>query len=61
VGAITLLPLWPRAGKPAGQVILSGRRGAKGPDSVSPGLVLHNEAGITPQAEAILRGGGALR
>jgi tRNA1(Val) A37 N6-methylase TrmN6 len=61
VGAITLLPLWPRAAKPAGQVILSGRRGAKGPDSVLPGLVLHNEAGITPQAEAILRGGGALR
>ncbi len=60
IGAIKLLPLWPRAGKSAGQVILSGRRGAKGPDGLLPGLVLHDAAGITAEADAILRGGAAL-
>jgi len=59
-GAITLFPLWPRAGVAAKMVIVSGVRGGKGPDRVLPGLVLHDEAGITPEADAVLRGGGAL-
>jgi tRNA1(Val) A37 N6-methylase TrmN6 len=57
---ILLRPLWPRAGQPAKQVIISARRGGKTPDAVLPGLVLHDNAGITPQANAILRDGAAL-
>jgi len=59
-GGITLVPLWPRAGEPAKMVLLRARKGSKAPDSVHPGLVLHGPGGLTPQAEAILRGGAAL-
>jgi tRNA1Val (adenine37-N6)-methyltransferase len=54
---VTLFPLWSRAGQPAKMVILSARRGAKSPDRVLPGLVLHDKAGITPAAQKILRDG----
>lgn len=56
-GGITLLPLWPRAGLAAKIVIISARKGAKSPDCVLPGLVLHDDAGITAAAQAILRDG----
>ncbi len=59
-GGILLLPLWPHEGEPAKLVIVSARRGSKTPDAVLPGLVLHDEAGITPEANAILRDGAAL-
>jgi tRNA1(Val) A37 N6-methylase TrmN6 len=55
---IALFPLWPRAGQAAKQVIVQARR--TGPSRVLAGLVLHDEAGITPAAEAVLRGGAAL-
>jgi hypothetical protein len=38
-------------------VIIAARRGAGGPDKVLPGLVLHDGAGITEAAQAILRDG----
>lgn len=55
-GALRLLPLWPRAGSPAKRILLQGRRDARGPDEVLPGLVLHG-AGTTytAAAEAVLR------
>ncbi len=56
-GGITLYPLWPRAGQAAKQVILQARRGSRTPARVLPGLVLHGQEGITPQAEAVLREG----
>ncbi len=59
-GAVALLPLWPRAGLAAKMVIMSGVRGGAGPDRVLPGLVLHDEAGIAAEADAVLRGGKAL-
>jgi tRNA1(Val) A37 N6-methylase TrmN6 len=59
-GAISLFPLWPRVGKPAKLVIIAARHGGKGPDRVLPGLVLHDENGITPEAQAVLRDGAAL-
>ena len=58
---MTLFPLWPRSGQPAKMVILSARRGVKSPDRVLPGLVLHDEAGITAEAQAVLRDSQALR
>ena len=56
--ALVLFPLWPRAGQPAGQVILQARR--RGASRVLPGLVLHESAGLTAAAEAVLRHAAAL-
>jgi tRNA1(Val) A37 N6-methylase TrmN6 len=54
-GAITVFPLWPRAGKPAGQIIVQAIKGARTPARVLPGLVVHDEAGITAEADKILK------
>jgi tRNA1Val (adenine37-N6)-methyltransferase len=59
-GALTLFPLWPHADKPAKLIIIAARLGGRGPDRVLPGLVLHDDAGITPAAQAILRDGEAI-
>jgi tRNA1(Val) A37 N6-methylase TrmN6 len=59
-GSPALLPLWPREGMPAKRVLLSARRGGRGPGRVLPGLVLHGAAGATALAEAVLRDGAAL-
>ena len=61
-GDIRIFPLWPGAGgRPAKRVIVSGRRGSRGPVRLLPGLVLHDAAGgYTTAAEAVLRGGAAL-
>jgi tRNA1(Val) A37 N6-methylase TrmN6 len=53
-GAIALYPLWPRAGLPAKMVICAAIKGAKSPDTLLPGLVLHDEHGITAAAQKIL-------
>lgn len=54
-GAITLVPLWPRAGLAAKMVILTAAKASRARDRVHPGLVLHDEAGISPEADAVLR------
>lgn len=60
-GGVIVYPLWPRKGAPANRVIVSARKGVRSPARLSPGLVLHRADGaFTPEAEAILRGGGAL-
>ncbi len=60
-GSHAILPLWPRAGRLAGLVLVQGIKGGRGPCRVLPGLVLHAEnGGFTPAAEAVLRGGAAL-
>lgn len=61
LGAIALLPLWPRAGEPANRILLQGRKSARGGDLLLPGLVLHQATGdFTPEAEAVLRHGAPL-
>ena len=61
LSALVLIPLWPRAGVAAKLVILRGIRGARGPDRVAAGLVLHEADGqFTPAAQAVLREGAAL-
>jgi tRNA1(Val) A37 N6-methylase TrmN6 len=57
-GATQLFPLWPRAEQSAKLVLIAARRNAGGPDKILPGLVLHDDAGITAAAQAVLRGGG---
>lgn len=59
-GAITLLPLWPRAGQAAKMVIVTAIKASRAGSKVLPGLVLHDAQGITPEAQAILREGDAL-
>ena len=59
-GGITLLPLWPRQGVKAKMILIRAQKASHAPDSVLPGLILHDDNGITPQANAILRDGLAL-
>ncbi len=60
-GAITLLPLWPKAGQPAKRILVSARKGSRAGSTLLPGLVLHQADGrFTEAAEAVLRGGVAL-
>ncbi len=59
-GGVTLFPLWPRAGRPAKLIILAASLNGRGPDRVLPGLILHDAAGITEAAQAILRDGEAI-
>jgi len=60
-GALTLTPLWPKAGTPARLILLQGRKQARAPCRVLAGLTLHRpEGGYTEEAERILRRPGAL-
>ena len=57
-GDIRLCPLWPHAGEPARRVLVSARKGSRGPARLGPGLVLHEADGrFTREADAVLRGG----
>ncbi|QXM25327.1 hypothetical protein KO353_03550 [Elioraea tepida] len=61
IGSPTLFPLWPRAGREAKRLLLSGRKGGRSPCRVLAGLVLHREeGGFTAAAEAVLRHGEQL-
>ncbi|GAA0580938.1 tRNA1(Val) (adenine(37)-N6)-methyltransferase [Caenispirillum bisanense] len=55
-GAVTVIPLWPRAGEPARRVIVRARKGVRSPAVLQPGLVLHAaDTKYTAAAEAVLR------
>ncbi|WP_068437805.1 tRNA1(Val) (adenine(37)-N6)-methyltransferase [Magnetospirillum sp. XM-1] len=61
VGDISILPLWPKADRAAGRVIVGARKGVRSPLRLLPGIVLHGDDGaFTPPAQAILRGGAAI-
>ncbi|MFA5121288.1 tRNA1(Val) (adenine(37)-N6)-methyltransferase [Zavarzinia sp.] len=61
LGALEILPLWPKAGQEAKRVLVAGRAGRKTPARLLSGLVLHGPDGaFTPEAEAVLRSGAAL-
>jgi tRNA1(Val) A37 N6-methylase TrmN6 len=61
LGALEIIPLWPRQGVPAKRVIIRGRKGSGAPLMLRPGLVLHGEGnGFTEAAEAVLRHGAPL-
>lgn len=60
-GAITLYPLFPRAGDEAVRVLLQARKGSRKGFRVLPGLVLHEADGrYTAEAEGVLREGAGL-
>lgn len=61
VGEVTVLPLLPKADRPAGRVIVAARKGVRTPFRLLPGFTLHREDGAyTAEAEAVLRCGGGL-
>jgi tRNA1(Val) A37 N6-methylase TrmN6 len=55
-GALTLLPVQPRADKPAVRILIRARKGSRAPLTIAPALVLNGERGFLPQTEAIHRG-----
>ncbi len=60
-GSVTLLPLWPRDGRPAKLVLLRCVKGGRGPARLLPGLVLHAaEGGYTEATHAVLYDGTAM-
>lgn len=59
-GSSRILPLWPRAGRPAKLMIVQAFRNRRGPFTLLSGLILHTGTGFSPEAEAILREGGRL-
>ncbi|MBU3028967.1 tRNA1(Val) (adenine(37)-N6)-methyltransferase [Paracoccus marinaquae] len=66
-GAVTILPLAARAGREAGRILLTARKGARGPLRLLAPLILHagtrHEADgedLTPAAQAVLRHGDTL-
>jgi tRNA1(Val) A37 N6-methylase TrmN6 len=67
LGSAAVLPLAPRAGRPASRVLLQARKGGRGPFRLLPPLVLHegdahdgDRDSFTAEVQAILRGGVAL-
>lgn len=62
LGAITVHPLWPRAGTAARRVLVAGSLDKRTPAVLAPGTVLHGEdGGFTAQAAAVLRDGASLQ
>lgn len=59
-GSPLLVPLWPRAGREPRIVLLQAIKGGRGDFRLLPGLTLHEEAGYTQAADAILRRGHPL-
>ncbi|MBF9058915.1 methyltransferase [Rhodobacterales bacterium HKCCSP123] len=66
-GAVAVLPLQPRAGRPAGRVVIRARKGAKAPFRLLAPVTIHagSEHGAdapdyTDLAEAVLRAGAPL-
>ena len=61
LGALVVFPLWPGQSRPAGRVLVQGRKGSRAPLALMPGLILHEENGrLSGAAEAVLRHGEAL-
>ena len=61
-GALELLPIYPRAGRPALRLILRGRKGRRGGMTIRPGLTLHEAEGnrYLPPVDRLLRNGDSL-
>ena len=60
-GDIRIIPIFPKAGEPARRVIVDAGKGRRSPDTLFPGLILHEADGsFTADAESVLRGAGAL-
>jgi tRNA1(Val) A37 N6-methylase TrmN6 len=56
IGAVSVLPIHPQQDKAAHRILLRGKKGSRAPFSLAPALILQEEGGFTPRAEAIHRG-----
>jgi tRNA1(Val) A37 N6-methylase TrmN6 len=57
-GAVTVLPLHPKAGEPAIRILVRATKASRAPLALLPGLSLADRSGRpTPEAEAVLRAG----
>jgi tRNA1Val (adenine37-N6)-methyltransferase len=62
VPAECVFPIWPKQGQPARLVLVQGRKHGRSPLMLASGLILHTETGaFRPEADHVLRAGGALR
>lgn len=60
-GGVAICPLFPKAGEPAGRVVVQGRKNSRAGARLLSGLVVHDATGAyTDEAEAVLRGGAPL-
>jgi tRNA1(Val) A37 N6-methylase TrmN6 len=60
-GAVTVLPVYPKADQPAVRILVRATKASRSPLALLPGLVLNDAFGRpTPQAEAVLRAAAAL-
>jgi tRNA1(Val) A37 N6-methylase TrmN6 len=60
-GDIRIIPIFPKAGAPARRVIIDAGKDRRSPDTLLPGLVLHEADGkYTAAADAVLRQAGVL-
>lgn len=59
-GAVAILPLTARAGRPADRIIMRARKGAAAPLMLHAPFVMHDGAGFSGVADRVLRGGEAL-
>jgi tRNA1(Val) A37 N6-methylase TrmN6 len=60
-GALRIIPLHPKSAAPAIRVILCGIKGNRGPLTLAPGIVLHEDDGAPSKtAKAVLRDGNRL-
>jgi tRNA1(Val) A37 N6-methylase TrmN6 len=60
-GGVVIFPLWPRAGQPAGRVLVQAKKQVAAPARLAAGLVLHDADGrFTEAADAVLRNGEPL-
>jgi tRNA1(Val) A37 N6-methylase TrmN6 len=55
-GALTVVPIWPRAGEAATRVIVRAQLGRRTALRLLPGLVLHEGQRYSAAADAVLRG-----
>jgi len=59
-GAITVMPVYPRLKSKARRILVRAKKGSRAPFALATPLVLHNEHGFTPAADAIHRGKSAI-
>lgn len=61
-GALRVLPIHPRAGRPAHRIMLRGIKGSRGALTLLPPLVLHGATGnaYLPEMDSVLRDGAGL-
>jgi tRNA1(Val) A37 N6-methylase TrmN6 len=59
-GAITVLPVYPRSNSKARRILVRAKKGSRAPLALAPPLLLHDEHGFTPAADAIHRGKSAI-